>query len=208
MSISTGARYQLLPGLLLGFHGTDRQTANKVLGGRGHLKPSTNEFDWLGHGIYFWEYGPQRAYQFAQEKKKRGEIKSIAVIGAVIDPGVCFNLLEASALAELKAAYDLFDILDGGNENFPKNEGGEDLYKRYLDCAVVEMVHRLREVAGRSPLQKLAKNAPLPSYDTVRGAFWEGKPLYPDAGFKQKNHVQICVRNTDCIKGYFRVLPA
>jgi len=28
---------------------------------------------------------------------------------------------------------------------------------------------------------------------------WEN----PGAGFKEKNHIQICVRNRNCIKGYF-----
>ncbi len=28
----------------------------------------------------------------------------------------------------------------------------------------------------------------------------------PTAGFYTKNHIQLCVRNPDCIKGYFRPL--
>lgn len=36
--------------------------------------------------------------------------------------------------------------------------------------------------------------------------FTEGKPLYPGAGFHEKSHIQICVRNPNCIKGYFRIL--
>ncbi|OQX80647.1 MAG: hypothetical protein B6D64_02915 [Bacteroidetes bacterium 4484_276] len=27
--------------------------------------------------------------------------------------------------------------------------------------------------------------------------------LYPNAGFKEKNHIQIAIRNPNCIKGYF-----
>jgi len=76
---------------------------------------------------------------------------------------------------------------------------------RYLDCAVIEMVHKLRE-PGTGALSKLHPKPYVKPYDTVRGAFWEGNALYPGAGFKEKNHVQICVRDTDCIKGYFRVL--
>lgn len=190
--IDTGSRYHLLPGLVLGFHGTDKKTAEAVLAGKTHLEHSTNDYDWLGHGTYFWEYSPRRAYEFAKEKMKRGEIKSVAVIGAVIDPGVCLNLLEASALAELKNAYGLLNIL----EEPPKNIGGDDLYKRYLDCSVIELVHSIRRESKE----------PLPNYDTVRGAFWEGKELYPNAGFKEKNHVQLCVRTQSSIKGYFRPL--
>ena len=33
--------------------------------------------------------------------------------------------------------------------------------------------------------------------------FWEGDELYPNAGFREKDHIQICVRNPNCIKGYF-----
>ena len=37
-------------------------------------------------------------------------------------------------------------------------------------------------------------------------AFIEGEPVYQDAGFREKNHIQLCVRNPACIKGYFRPL--
>lgn len=43
-------------------------------------------------------------------------------------------------------------------------------------------------------------------FDTVREVFVEGDELYPIAGFKEKNHIQICVRNLNCIKGYFNPL--
>lgn len=192
-------RYELLPSLVLGFHGTDADTVEKVLAGKEHLKPSRNDYDWLGHGIYFWEYSPQRAMEFAtlaasNSKFSRGKIKAPAVIGAVIDPGVCLNLLEASALAQLKYAYEVLALIDKP----PKNKG-KDLAARFLDCAVIEVAHQLRE-----PLPGQVQA--LHRYDSVRGAFWEGKPLYPGAGFSEKNHVQLCVRNTDCIKGYFRVI--
>lgn len=40
-------------------------------------------------------------------------------------------------------------------------------------------------------------------YDSIRAAFWEGKELYNTAGFKEKNHIQICIRDPKCIIGYF-----
>ena len=33
--------------------------------------------------------------------------------------------------------------------------------------------------------------------------FQEGKDAFEGSGIKEKSHIQICVRNTDCIKGYF-----
>ncbi len=189
---SDNTLYQFVPGLVLGFHGTKKDIVKQVVSGEGHLKQSENEYDWLGPGIYFWEYGPQRAYEFALEKAKRDGTNpdEIAVVGAVIDPGHCFNLLEASALAELQGAFEVLQSIHG--ENLPQNKGGDDLLMRYLDCAVIQMAHELRDF-----------EPPQEPYDTVRGAFWEGDDLYPNAGFKHKNHVQLCVRSIDCIKGYF-----
>lgn len=43
----------------------------------------------------------------------------------------------------------------------------------------------------------------LPKFDTVRSAFIEGYELYPGSTFREKNHIQICVRNPACIKSYF-----
>ena len=50
---------------------------------------------------------------------------------------------------------------------------------------------------------ELNKKANTHSYDSVKGVFWEGQELYPNAGFREKNHIQICVCNPNCIKGYF-----
>ena len=51
---------------VLGYHGCDPAFAEKLLSGEVPIndwKPSTNDYDWLGHGIYFWEYAPERAFQ-------------------------------------------------------------------------------------------------------------------------------------------------
>jgi len=49
-------------GITLGFHGCDRKVGEKILAGpQKHLKVSTNPYDWLGSGAYFWENDPARA---------------------------------------------------------------------------------------------------------------------------------------------------
>ena len=61
---------------------------------------------------------------------------------------------------------------------------------RKLDCAVIEFLRN-----------KMNENdMPL---DTVRGVFLEGEPLYEDAGFRDKTHIQVCVMNPSCVIGYF-----
>src|SRR5437667_162610 len=41
-------------------------------------------------------------------------------------------------------------------------------------------------------------------FDSVRAAFVEGEPLYPGAGFHRRTHIQLCVRSTAQVIGYFR----
>ena len=42
-------------------------------------------------------------------------------------------------------------------------------------------------------------------YATVRALFPEGSALYPGAGFRDKTHIQVCVREPEQILGVFRV---
>lgn len=190
--------YTTLPTFILGFHGCDQSVVEKVVCGNDNLQVSTNDYDWLGHGIYFWENDPDRALEYARAfkafpKRRQGKITNPAVLGAVIDLGHCLNLMEVEALESVRLAYDALKNLSRDFSvdmpvNTPGHEGGNDLLLRRLDCAVIELLHE--ENTERS-------------FDTVRGLFFEGKDLYPNAGFKEKNHIQICVRNPNCIKGYF-----
>lgn len=197
--------YSTLSGLVLGFHGCDKEVGERVLAGASQLRKSENEYDWLGHGIYFWENNPERALQFAKEGStgKRGReagIKDPFVIGAVIDLGHCLNLLDSAALAEVKDAHRIFrESVEEAGYSMPENQvvkSGQDSLRRNLDCAVISVLHQIRE------------SNDSPAYDSVRGVFWEGKELYPGTTLKEKNHIQVCVRNPNCIKGYFRVRQA
>lgn len=108
--------YEKLPNLVLGFHGCDKSTYEKVLKNHENLKTCDNTYDWLGNG---------------------------------------------------------------------------DILLRDLDCAVIQQIHQYhKETAERE-------------YDSVRGVFIEGKEAYPGAGFKEKTHIQLCVINPNCIKGFF-----
>lgn len=187
--------YQRLPSWVLGFHGTDHSTVQRLVKNPKEVfDPSNNDYDWLGPGVYFWENDPVRAMLFAKEGMQRKNIrKKPAVIGAVIDLGLCLNLFDQPALSELTTAYDEMRLdFDLFGVDLPVNHGGEDRLRRFLDCAVINHVHRLR---SGSPL--------TPPYQTVRSGFHEGKELYSGAGFKQKNHIQIAVRDHSCIKGLF-----
>lgn len=187
--------YQRLPSWVLGFHGTDEGTAKRVLTSRtASLRPSNNDYDWLGDGAYFWENDPERALSYVREKMRREEDeRRPAVIGAIIDLALCMNLVDRPALLELQAAHD--DLKEDSEIlgfPMPENQGPtDDLLRRFLDKAVFDHMHLLR------------KQEQLAPYQTVRSPFLEGKPLYENTFFKLKTHIQIAVRDPGCIKGYF-----
>lgn len=198
--------YQRVPGLVLGFHGCDEELGEDLLCGRKpQLIASENTYDWLGAGIYFWENDPQRALEFAQDahakpKLSKGHIAKPFVVGAVLDLGLCLNLLERPALAELAEAYEVLQATHTqASEPLPRNVG-ENLGARFLDRAVVQTLHTYR-----AALDGVAGG--FPAYDSVRAAFPEGDELYTGAGFRAKNHVQIAICNPRCIRGYFRPIP-
>lgn len=190
--------YSKRSNLILGFHGCDAKVAQEIISGKEQMIPSTNDYDWLGNGMYFWENNYSRALQFAEEQKERTSKKKVenaAVIGAVIDLGYCLDLLESQNLLILKSSFETLKLLTEKNGLLlPQNKASKlnnDLLIRHLDCAVIENVHSINK-----------ENSLIP-YDSVRGVFWEGEDLYPNAGFKEKNHIQICIRNPNCIKGFF-----
>ena len=142
--------YSTMPNLVLAFHGCDKSTFDNIIRHGESMHISTNDYDWLGNGMYFWEQDLQRAWQWAEEaaNNAKSKVKIPAVVGAVIDMGYCLNFLD-----------------------------------------------------NRSPVMLRQHN--LRPFDTIRGLFQEGKPLYETSGFFEKTHIQICVRNPNCIKGFF-----
>jgi hypothetical protein len=188
--------YEYQPSFVLGFHGCDENIGEKILRGGGHLQPSVQKWDWLGHGIYFWEGNPSRAMAWATQRKKEGKIKTPFVLGAIIDLRRCLDLFDHDSLAQVKEAHRLYVQLStaAGTEQARNVGATPDKAGRGLDCAVMNTLHTYRELREE------------PAYDSIRGPFLEGEPVYPAAGFLSENHIQLCVRNTDCIKGYFRPL--
>jgi len=41
-------------------------------------------------------------------------------------------------------------------------------------------------------------------FQTVRGVFQEGQPVYAGSDIREKSHIQIAVRDPSCILGYFK----
>lgn len=186
---------RLAASFVLGYHGCDAKIAKRVVNGELKLLPSDKNYDWLGPGAYFWEADPQRANEWAEQAKAQKKIQTPAVIGAVIDLGNCLDLLNRENLDLVRLAHQLY-VADQSRTrlSIPQNrdlKGGSGKILRYLDCAVIRFLHQVLEKEGAEP------------FDTVRGFFPEGQPLYEGAGFQDRNHIQIAVCNVDKLLGVF-----
>ncbi len=88
--------------IVLGYHGCSRDLARQVTAGETTLHPSGNNYDWLGHGVYFWADDPKRALEWAANQHG----PSAGVLGAAIDLGSCLHLADRNCLTYLQEAYE------------------------------------------------------------------------------------------------------
>jgi len=181
--------------MIVAYHGCDLMVRDKVISGKEPLYKSEKAYDWLGHGIYFWEHGKDRALQWAQERKGEA-VKTPSVVGALIHLGSCFDLLDTKYTRLLTLAWPQYiqDLKEQGKplpENKPANKSDIDQVIRILDCSMINWT-----------IQQLEKSTGV-QIDSVRGVFPEDEPVFPGSSILKKSHIQISVRNPDCILGYF-----
>ncbi|MCY2991070.1 MAG: hypothetical protein NTY19_24805 [Planctomycetota bacterium] len=183
--------------VVMGYHGCNTSTsvefARRLFDGTARIsdwRPSANDYDWLGHGIYFWEHGPQRARKWAGEDD--------TVIGAVIQLGRCFDLTDIRYTKLLQAAYESIVALYAVEGlALPENRGC-DLKLRDLDCLVINQFMNAMDselISGRETAF---------GYQTVRCPFEEGDEAFPGSMLKTQTHIQLSVRDPSCILGVFR----
>ncbi len=123
--------YSKRSNLVIGFHGCDKSVLEKVINGQDCLQKSENTYDWLGHGIYFWQNNKSRAFQYAEEAQHRenSKINNPAVIGAIIDLGHCMDLTDSEYLSELQEGY-----ITPGSDRLAQCPFGRYATRRHLLC--------------------------------------------------------------------------
>jgi hypothetical protein len=176
---------------VLAYHGCDERVAKRLLAGES-FQASINAYDWLGHGIYFWEFGPHRALKFAELQQKRGKVQKPNFVGVELRLGLCFDLLDTRFTEDLAVFYPLWvKQMRQKRVQLPTNEGKAPYFlKRYRDCAILnDYLHYLADFGK--------------VYDAVRGCFLEGKRVFPKSGIYREAHIQIAVRNPRCILRVF-----
>jgi hypothetical protein len=167
------------PARVLAYHGCRIDVAKRLLGGEA-FRRSTNDYDWLGSGIYFWEYAPYRAFEWAE--RLFGD--NGAVIEATVSLTDCLNLLDSANFASLQTAYaEVVETLESEGIPVPVNKGGRHM----LDRVVVDRFCKQRASATGVP------------FGVVRGCFPEGAPVFKGSQILRYTHVQIAVRESGCI---------
>ena len=170
------------PRTIIGYHGCSLETAYRILS-EGRFEASTKAYDWLGEGVYFWEYAPYRALDWAKRKCEKDGSKP-GVIKATVKLGRCLNLLDIEHIPGLLSTYEVY-LETVGAARLPRNtERGA----HYLDREVIDSYCRAIAKQTASPLQ------------TVRGSFAEGDPIYPGSKILTRAHTQIAVRDAACIQ--------
>jgi hypothetical protein len=170
---------------VVGYHGTKKSTALKVVSGETSILRSENEFDWLGNGIYYWEYAPKQAWAWAERKRKNErwpKDEAVAVVASMIRLGFCFDLLDPDNIRELKDYHRAYMRMCEKLAQEPKNNYQ---HKKYLDCSVFQLAYAALEDDGIQ-------------VDSARSVYVPTGPqrrAWKSSWVSEEAHIQLCVRN-------------
>jgi hypothetical protein len=200
--------YDVRPNTIIGFHGCDLSVRDYLINNPNDIQIGRKPHDWLGHGMYFLENNYTRALEWAEQRAARGTIKTPAVLGAILQLGYCCDFLDSKYLNLLKHYHAVMtEEYDRIKTELPQNvdatgDKHRDKLIRILDCAVIEFMHSA--ILGIYE-KDIADDhfSDIKIFDSTRGVFTEGGPAFAGAGILEKSHIQVCIRNMNCIKGFF-----
>jgi hypothetical protein len=165
------------------YHGTSVERAEIILSS-GQFIPSKNDYDWLGHGVYFWEHAPVRAWEWAKRKHR----DRATVMEATIRLGFCLDFTDSRYTSALRISHErIREAYAKTGTKLPVNRNKAN----FLDCLVINYLATYI----------------FPECETVRAPFLEGEPVYLGSALLTQSHIQVVVRNLTCIEPGFRQLP-
>ena len=149
------ARFDDYHRTVVGYHGTRLSVALRLVNRVNDFIRSERDYDWLGRGIYFWEYVPRQALNFAkirqrQYKKKKNKSaederranEPLAVVACMIRLGFCLDLTEPENVDYLSEIFRSYKAsLELAGEVLPEN----NRKFRKLDRAVFEYAYKVIE---------------------------------------------------------------
>jgi hypothetical protein len=170
-----------------GFHGTTLAFAESIL--REGFKSRDKDYDWLGDGVYFFQDGPYRAREWAQDWAVRKYGGEAVVVGATISlqRATLMDLIDIDWPERLKTFYvEYLQYCLLNRKPIPK-QNPEESGAHYLD----------RDVVNQAVLHWGRNGTPIRA---VRAAFEEGEPVYEDSAIYDRAQVQISIRDVSLIR--------
>ena len=172
--------------VIRGYHGTSATHAAGIL--RDGFRPSGNDYDCLGDGVYFFEDGPAQARAWAM----RAHPSEPAVVQADVRLEDCMDLKDSLGWGPLLAQAHDEVVRVSRERGLPLPRQTSATHR--LDRVVIELTVAILEREG------IAIRA-------VRGVFAEGAQAFPGSYLSEGAHVQVAVRDTGLISNV-DVLPA
>lgn len=183
---------------VIGFHGTTLENAENIT--LENFTPSESPIEWLGHGIYFWQDNPLRAFYWAARNSDKSSYEELAIVQVRLNLANCLDLLDQYWQRYLRIAFDEYiNSTDEAKSQHPyvplRKADDKTLFSvdenwkptwlghgfNSLDCEVVNTAYLLSQTWGTE-------------FNSVRGVFFEGQPIYPASHFFNRSHAQICVK--------------
>ncbi len=203
------ARFDDYHRTVVGYHGTGLTVALRIINRIEDFRWSERDYDWLGRGIYFWEYAPKQALTFAkvrqhQYRKKKNKTaydqrratEPLAVVACMIRLGFCLDLTEPENVEYVGDAFASYKAgMEAANVPLPEN----NRKYRKLDRSVFEYTYKLLE-----------DSEPNLKVDTSRGIYVPtdyAKRIWEGSWISRDTHIQLCVRNPACILGTWLHYP-
>ena len=165
-----------------GYHGTDKRSALKIIE-RG-FDFSTNDYDWLGTGVYFFQDAPMRAAAWASQRYPN----SPAVIRSELVLENCIDLLDIAWNPIIREAYEIF-VREYERANIPLPRQNPQRSKAHrLDCAFFNYI-----------VEKVLASQNM-VIGSIRAVFNEGDRIYPSSALSDRAHIQIVIRDLSSIQ--------
>lgn len=194
--------------LVVGYHGCDAVVRDNLVRGKIQcLRPSDNNYDWLGPGFYVFENDAVRAQKLSaasnahpQKLYTKEPIATPAVVGVVLRIQRWLDMTTQEGLQRFTDSYEVLrDLLDDDELALLTNEAADSSDNEYilrrLDNSVFRTLHQIHDEAYGNGM----------FYQAVRGAFPQGD-FITNHSFRTDSHIQIAVRDPACVVGWF--LPA
>ena len=165
-----------------GYHGTSREKAQEIIDCGFNL--STNDYDWLGTGVYFFQDAPVRALAWASERYP----DSPAVIKSQLVLENCMDLLDIDWYPIIRETYAMF-VCEYQKANIPLPRQNPQRSKAHrLDCAFFNYI-----------VEKILESQEE-TIGSIRAVFNEGDRIYPNSAIYDRSDIQILIRDLSLIE--------